>query len=204
MPIGGLTNTLPHQRWYSTTAAARALGVSVGTVQQMVEDGRLRAWKTTGGHRRIDGLSLEALVNEPSRSDSLTTPRLLIYCAYEQQRWSADWAARHSTQWHIELFDEPMALLLALSSLNSRHTAGVLLLDLCPVMTAETQQLLAQLASAPELWPRFCVLGLGDGALPPLQPAYLRWVCFQPLTPDVLQGYLTALQMHPATVGWHR
>jgi excisionase family DNA binding protein len=29
------------------------LGVSLGTVQQMVENGLLEAWKTAGGHRRI-------------------------------------------------------------------------------------------------------------------------------------------------------
>lgn len=37
----------------STTQAAKLLGVSLGTVQQMVEDGVLEAWKTSGGHRRI-------------------------------------------------------------------------------------------------------------------------------------------------------
>lgn len=45
----------------STTEAARLLGVSVGTVQQMVEDGRLQAWKTTGGHRRIVLASVQEL-----------------------------------------------------------------------------------------------------------------------------------------------
>lgn len=43
----------------STTEAARLLGVSVGTVQQMVESGKLRAWKTGGGHRRISMQSVQ-------------------------------------------------------------------------------------------------------------------------------------------------
>lgn len=36
-----------------TLYAAKMLGLSVGTVQALVEKGELRAWKTKGGHRRI-------------------------------------------------------------------------------------------------------------------------------------------------------
>ena len=37
----------------STREAAEALGICVRTAQLWVEHGRLRAWKTPGGHRRI-------------------------------------------------------------------------------------------------------------------------------------------------------
>lgn len=37
----------------TTQQAARQLGVSVSTVQQLVETGTLSGWKTSGGHRRI-------------------------------------------------------------------------------------------------------------------------------------------------------
>jgi excisionase family DNA binding protein len=37
------------------------MGVSVPTVQRWVDAGQLRAWKTLGGHRRIDAASAEAL-----------------------------------------------------------------------------------------------------------------------------------------------
>ncbi|MCP5191146.1 MAG: response regulator [Pseudomonadales bacterium] len=50
----------PDQPYFSTTQAAKLLGVSLGTVQQMVEDGLLQAWKTAGGHRRILRESVEA------------------------------------------------------------------------------------------------------------------------------------------------
>jgi len=36
-----------------TFSAAKMLGMSVGTVQSLVERGELQAWKTKGGHRRI-------------------------------------------------------------------------------------------------------------------------------------------------------
>ncbi|WP_227816113.1 response regulator [Nitrogeniibacter aestuarii] len=47
-------------KYISTREAAKRLGLSLGTVQQMVERGELRAWKTAGGHRRIDEASVES------------------------------------------------------------------------------------------------------------------------------------------------
>ena len=43
-----------------TTYAAKLLGLSVATVQSLVEKGEIEAWKTLGGHRR---LSLRAINN---------------------------------------------------------------------------------------------------------------------------------------------
>ena len=48
--------------YLSTRQAAHRLGVSLGTVQNMVESGALEAWKTTGGHRRIPVTVVEALL----------------------------------------------------------------------------------------------------------------------------------------------
>lgn len=39
--------------YLGTKEAAAMLGVSVSTIQKMVEAGTLRAWKTQGGHRRV-------------------------------------------------------------------------------------------------------------------------------------------------------
>ncbi len=39
--------------YLGTKEAAALLGVSVSTIQKMVEAGTLRAWKTQGGHRRV-------------------------------------------------------------------------------------------------------------------------------------------------------
>lgn len=46
----------------STSEAAQKLGLSLGTVQQMVESGALEGWKTAGGHRRIRRSSVEAFL----------------------------------------------------------------------------------------------------------------------------------------------
>jgi excisionase family DNA binding protein len=44
----------------TTQEAARMLGMSVTTVQQLVERGELTAWKTRGGHRRIPLSAVDA------------------------------------------------------------------------------------------------------------------------------------------------
>ncbi len=49
---------------YSTIEVARRLGVSLQTVQRWVDAGRLTAWKTLGGHRRIEAASAERLFAE--------------------------------------------------------------------------------------------------------------------------------------------
>lgn len=66
----------------STRQAATRLDVSVGTVQQMVEQGVLSGWKTAGGHRRISLRSLETLlrsrVGATSSSDAHTLSVLIV------------------------------------------------------------------------------------------------------------------------------
>lgn len=45
--------------YFSTSEVAKYLGLSVGTVQRMVETGALQAFVTQGGHRRILSASLQ-------------------------------------------------------------------------------------------------------------------------------------------------
>ncbi|MBS0347117.1 MAG: response regulator [Proteobacteria bacterium] len=49
----------PEKEYCSTSEAAQRLGLSLGTIQQMVENGQLEGWKTAGGHRRIRVSSIE-------------------------------------------------------------------------------------------------------------------------------------------------
>lgn len=69
--------------YLSTRQAALRLGVSLGTVQNMVESGALEAWKTAGGHRRIPVASVESLLARrrmltPSAQDSSTPLDILV------------------------------------------------------------------------------------------------------------------------------
>lgn len=68
---------------YSPRQLAEVLGVSVQSVQRWVDAGRLKAWKTPSGHRKIDAASAQALI-ESMRSASddgaraVESPRVLI------------------------------------------------------------------------------------------------------------------------------
>lgn len=66
----------------TTVEAARLLGVSAQTVQRWVDGGQLRAWKTVGGHRRIDVASIDTLLKAraapPAPQPGRATPRVLV------------------------------------------------------------------------------------------------------------------------------
>ena len=49
----------PYDGYCGTSYAAKMLGISVGTVQGLVEKSDLKAWKTQGGHRRISLQSIQ-------------------------------------------------------------------------------------------------------------------------------------------------
>jgi excisionase family DNA binding protein len=49
-----------------TTYAAKLLGLSVATVQSLVEKGEIEAWKTLGGHRRLSLRAINAYLQKYS------------------------------------------------------------------------------------------------------------------------------------------
>ena len=58
------------EQWIGTKEAAAILGVSVSTIQKMVETGKLRAWRTQGGHRRVSEADVRML-NRQKRQTAL-------------------------------------------------------------------------------------------------------------------------------------
>ena len=54
-----------------TTYAAKLLGLSVGTIQTLVEKNELQAWKTQGGHRRI---SMPSIRDYQKKHNMLMSP----------------------------------------------------------------------------------------------------------------------------------
>jgi excisionase family DNA binding protein len=70
--------------YITTYQAAEMLGLSRGTVQQMVESGVLVAWKTEGGHRRVSVASVKDQIRRRGASSSLPraqTPALSVLIA---------------------------------------------------------------------------------------------------------------------------
>ena len=63
-----------------TSYAARLLGLSVATVQTLVEKGEIEAWKTLGGHRRISLRALNAyrLKSNPQPDKAASDPKLRL------------------------------------------------------------------------------------------------------------------------------
>lgn len=56
-----MATTFDRTDFLTTREASQRLGVSLSTVQEWVETGVLRAWKTPGGHRRIPVSQVEAM-----------------------------------------------------------------------------------------------------------------------------------------------
>ena len=50
--------------YYTTSEAAKLLGVAVSTIQLWSNNGLLRAWSTAGGHRRIAQSSVEKMLGQ--------------------------------------------------------------------------------------------------------------------------------------------
>ena len=63
----------------STREAAQVLGISVRTAQLWVEEGRLQAWKTPGGHRRILRTSVDQLCQQQQASARQAANELSIH-----------------------------------------------------------------------------------------------------------------------------
>ena len=64
-----------YQKSFCTTReAADLLGVSLRTAQLWAESGLLKAWKTDGGHRRIDRDSVERLLTNPAERRTIAPP----------------------------------------------------------------------------------------------------------------------------------
>jgi excisionase family DNA binding protein len=62
------------QNYFSTSQAAKVLGLSVGTVQRMVQNGVFKAFVTHGGHRRILSTSLNEYCQKQGVSTSALAP----------------------------------------------------------------------------------------------------------------------------------
>ena len=62
------------QTYVSTSQAAKMLGLSVGTVQRMVQNGVFKAFVTHGGHRRILSTSLRDYCAQQGLSPSAFLP----------------------------------------------------------------------------------------------------------------------------------
>ncbi|MFA6119880.1 MAG: response regulator [Sideroxydans sp.] len=69
-------NQQARKTFCTTREAAKALSVSLRTAQLWVDSGLLYAWKTKGGHRRIDRGSVDQLLAKSLVADSSVVPQI--------------------------------------------------------------------------------------------------------------------------------
>ena len=101
-----LATDFSSENYCGTSYAAKLLGLSVATVQALVEKGEIEAWKTLGGHRRIAIQSINAYLvkNSPqlARADTDPTSRLRVLLVED------DAATRELYQINFDSWDLPV------------------------------------------------------------------------------------------------
>ena len=125
-----MTTEKAEPEFYSTREAAAKLGLSLGTVQKMVETGTLSAWKTSGGHRRVLASSLEDYMRaRQSNLRSSSNQNLSILVVEDDSDVQRDYAHKIA-DWGIDV-----DLRLESGGLNAllyiaKHRPDILITDL--------------------------------------------------------------------------
>lgn len=188
-----------------TSYAAKLLGLSVATVQSLVEKGEIDAWKTLGGHRRIALQSVNAYLSRHSsprsRADTNPKHRLRVLVVEDDE------ATRELYRCEFEAFDLPIdctwmpSALEALMDIASMRP-DLLITDLS-MPGVDGLEMLRALKRNQQLADMQIVVvsGLETDAITargglPLHAHLLK----KPVNFDWLQGYLTALVS--ANVKW--
>ena len=81
MPAGRTAGTAGMRRHLTTSAVARLLGVAVGSVSNWIDQGKLKAGKTPGGHRRVATADLVEFLRRqklPVPAELVSPPRILV------------------------------------------------------------------------------------------------------------------------------
>ncbi len=182
-----------------TSYAARLLGLSVATVQSLVEKGEIEAWKTLGGHRRIAVSSINAYLakNSPqlARVNSVESKNRLRVLLVED-----DEATRELYQLQIESWDLPVdctwmpSALEALMDIASMRP-DLLITDLSMPGVDGIEMLKALKRNAQLAEMQVIVIsGLPPEAIQARGGIPLRAHLMQkPVNFDWLQGYMTAM-----------
>lgn len=190
-----MAKTTHEDAYCSTTEAARLLGLSVGTVQSMVEDGRLTAWKTSGGHRRIAMASVQQLLAVQTSLASLPSADALTIYVVEDDSTLLLAYEKMLKRWQIpmrlKLFDNGLDALLQLG----QQAPHLLILDL-EIPFLDGFEMLKRIRQFAGEKPAhiMVVSGLVSDELTKNPVLDGIVVVPKPLAPELLHGYVLALQ----------
>lgn len=107
-------NAMPNKEVCTTQKAAEILGISVTSVQQLVEAGMIEAWKTQGGHRRIPLAAVHAYKASPSSTQlphtniahggglSLTTHQASAILVIEDNKMQREIYEKQISSWNLD------------------------------------------------------------------------------------------------------
>jgi excisionase family DNA binding protein len=90
----------------TTAQAAELLGVSPQTVQKWVDAGHLSAWRTVGGHRRVDAESVQQMIDARRGHDAGTSGPLAA------ARSPSEPAPVHAAASHGALMPGPLSIVV--------------------------------------------------------------------------------------------
>lgn len=114
------------EEFFSTTEAAALLDVAVRTVQLWVERGVLNAWKTPGGHRRIEAASVQRLLDARRRVTSADCRILIVEDQPEHAEFLKLFVQAVVPRASIQVARNGLAAMLCIG----REPPNILLLDL--------------------------------------------------------------------------
>ena len=100
----------PNSSYFSTSQTAQMLGLSVGTIQRMVESGTLQAYTTQGGHRRILASSLRHYCQTQGVPGTQALPASAGICIVHHAGMPAHVQQALAQMAHIHLVSHPLEL----------------------------------------------------------------------------------------------
>ena len=181
-----------------TTSAAKLLGLSVATVQSLVERGEIPAWKTLGGHRRLSLRALNTYLKKhsPQLAPADPDPRQrLSVLVVEDEELTRELYLAHFDEWDmaVDCSFMPSALeaLMDIASMRpdllitDLNMPGVDGMEMLRALKRNQHLLAMQILVISGLPPESVK---ERGGLPP-NSYYLE----KPINFDWLHGYVTAL-----------
>lgn len=115
----------------TTQRAASILGISVSSVQRLVEAGAIGAWKTRGGHRRLPLAEVLAYKAQPGNQlPELERPDHLRVLMIEADIERREQFHRRYAQWHLPATLEFCSNIYQAMLELARHQPDILLVDL--------------------------------------------------------------------------
>ncbi len=99
------------QAYVSTSQAAKMLGLSVGTVQRMVQKGIFKAFITHGGHRRILSTSLQDYFKAQGFAQANTPTGTALVCILHDSEHLSSPLSTLSHWEHVKVITHPLDLM---------------------------------------------------------------------------------------------